>query len=190
MSDSFTATLALPVGRRGHIQGPPSAVVTLVEYGDYQCPLCGDVSPTIHRLEKHFGDQLRFVFRNFPQTRIHAYAQPAAEATEAAGGQGKLWEMHDNLYEHQQTLDAENLMQAAATIGLDRVRFGRDVAEHAYAKRVQEDVQGGIDSGVGGTPTLFINDVRNDDEDDFETLKEKIEEAILLGKASKGKRRS
>lgn len=190
MSDSSNATLALPVGKRDHVQGPSSAVVTLVEYGDYQCPFCGDVSPVIRKLQKHFGEQLRVVFRNFPQTRIHAYAQRAAEAAEAAGSQGKFWEMHDYLYGHQQTLDAENLMQAAVALGLDRVKFSRDVAEHAYAERVQQDIQSGIDSGVGGTPTLFINGVRNDDDDDFETLKQKIDEAILLGAASKAKRRS
>jgi protein-disulfide isomerase len=190
MSNSSNETLALPVGKQDHIQGPSSAAVTLVEYGDYQCPFCGDVFPIIRKLQKQFGDQLRFVFRNFPQTRIHAYAQRAAEAAEAAGGQGKFWEMHDYLYEHQQTLDAENLMQAAVALGLDRVKFSRDVAEHVYVDRVQQDVQSGIDSGVGGTPTLFINGVRNDDEDDFETLKEKIEEAVLLGRASKGNRGS
>lgn len=190
MSSSSNATLALPVGKRDHVQGPSSAAVTLVEYGDYQCPFCGDVSPIIGKLQKHFGDQLRFVFRNFPQTRIHAYAQRAAESAEAAGGQGKFWEMHDYLFEHQQALDAENLMQAAIALGLNRVKFSRDVAEHAYAERVQQDIQSAIDSGVGGTPTVFINGVRSDDEDDFETLKGKIDEAILLAKASKGKRRS
>ena len=187
MSSSSNETLTPPVGKRDHAQGPSSAAVTLVEYGDYQCPFCGDVSPIVRKLQKQFGDQLRFVFRNFPQTKVHAYAQRAAEAAEAAGGQGKFWEMHDYLYEHQQALDAENLMQAAVAIGLDKVRFSRDLAERAYADRVQQDVQSGIDSGVGGTPTLFVNGVRNDDEDDFETLKEKIEEAILLGKASKRK---
>jgi protein-disulfide isomerase len=190
MSSLPNETLTPPVGKRDHIQGSPSAAVTLVEYGDYQCPFCGDVSPVVRRLQKQFGDQLRFVFRNFPQTRVHAYAQRAAEAAEAAGGQGKFWEMHDYLYEHQQALDAENLMQAAVALGLDKVKFSRDVAERAYAARVEQDVQSGVDSGVGGTPALFINGVRNDDEDDFETLKEKIEEAILLGTASKGRRRS
>ncbi|MGD1018681.1 MAG: DsbA family protein [Verrucomicrobiia bacterium] len=98
--------------------------------------------------------------------------------------------MHDYLYEHQGTVDADNLARAAAALGLDRVKFSRDVAEHAYADRVQQDIQSGIDSSVGGTPTVFINGARNDDGDDFETLKAKIEEAILLGKASKGRRRS
>lgn len=190
MSDSSKGTLALPVGKRDHAQGPLSAPVTLVEYGDYQCPFCGDVSPVVKKLQKQFGDELRFIFRNFPQTRIHAYAQRAAEAAEAAAAQGKFWELHDYLYEHQEALDAENLVQAAVALGLDRVKFSRDVAEHGYLERIQEDVQSGIDSGVGGTPTLFINGVRNDDEDDFDTLKAKIEEAILLSKASKTRRRS
>lgn len=190
MSSLSNETLTPPVGKRDHIQGPSSAPVTLVEYGDYQCPFCGDVSPIVRRLQKQFGEQLRFVFRNFPQTRVHAYAERAAEAAEAAGAQGKFWEMHDYWYEHQQALDAENLMQAAVALGLDKVKFSRDVAERAYADRVQEDVQSGIDSGVGGTPTLFINGVRNDDEDDYETLKGKIEEAILRSRASKGKRHS
>jgi len=190
MSSASNASLTHPVGKRDHVQGHPSAAVTLVEYADYQCPFCGDIQPIIKKLQKHFGDQLRFVFRNFPQARVHAYAERAAEAAEAAGAQGKFWEMHDYLYEHQEALDAENLVRAATALGLDKVKFDQAVAERAYANRVQKDLQSGIDSGVGGTPTVFINGVRNDDEDDFETLKAKIEEAILLGKASKGKRRS
>jgi protein-disulfide isomerase len=190
MSTASNTSLTPPVGKRDHIQGPSSAAVTLVEYGDYQCPFCGYVQPIIKKLQKHFGDQLRFVFRNFPQTRVHAYAERAAEAAEAAGAQGKFWEMHDYLYEHREALDAENLVRAADALGLDKVKFDKAVAERAYAGRVQQDLQSGIDSGVGGTPTVFINGVRNDDEDDFEIMKAKIEEAILLGKASKEKRRS
>ena len=190
MNISASATLTVPVGKRDHIQGPSSAAVTLVEYADYQCPFCGNVHPIIKQLQQHFGDRLRFVFRNFPQARIHAYAQRAAEAAEAAGGQGKFWEMHDYLFEHQEALDAENLARAAAALGLDKVKFDRDVAERYYADRVQQDIQSGTDSGVGGTPTIFINGMRNDGDDDFETLKTSIEEAILLGKASKRKRRS
>jgi protein-disulfide isomerase len=164
--------------------------VSLVEYGDYQCPFCGNTHPIIKQLQKHYGDQLRFVFRNFPQVRVHAYAQRAAEAAEAAGSQGKFWEMHDYLYEHQEALDVENLARAAEVLGLDEVKFNREVAERVYADRVQRDVQSGTASEVGGTPTIFINGVRNDDDDDFDTLKAKIDEAIQLGKASKGKRRS
>jgi protein-disulfide isomerase len=190
MNSSPSAVLTLPVGKRDHMQGPSSAVVTLVEYADYQCPFCGNVHPIIQQLQKHFGDRLRFVFHNFPQARIHAYAQRAAEAAEAAAGQGKFWEMHDYLFEHQKALDAENLARAAGALGLDKVKFDREVAERFYADRVQQDIQSGIDSGVGGTPTIFINGVRNDGDDDFETLKASIHEAILLGRASKGKRHS
>jgi protein-disulfide isomerase len=183
-------TLTPPVGKHDHVQSPSTAIVTLVEYGDYQCPFCGNTHPIIKKLQKHYGDQLRFVFRNFPQVRVHAYAQRAAEAAEAATAQGKFWEMHDYLYEHQEALDVENLARAAGVLGLDRVKFNREVAERVYADRVQRDIQSGNDSDVGGTPTIFINDVRNDDDDDFETLKAKIDEAIQLGNASKGKRRS
>src|SRR3989442_1130289 len=190
MSSPSTATLTPPVGKRDHIQGSSSAVVTLVEYGDYQCPFCGDAYPIIKKLQSHFGDQLRFAFRNFPLVRIHAFAQPAAEAAEAGGAQDKFWEMHDYLYEHQDALDAENLVRAAGILDLDKVKFDREVAAHVYVDRIQADIQSGIDSGVGGTPTIFINGVRNDDDDDFETLKTKIEEAIMLSKATKGKRRS
>jgi protein-disulfide isomerase len=191
MSNALSgATLTPRVGKHDHVQGPSIAPVTLVEYGDYQCPFCGNVQPVIKKLQKHYGDQLRFVFRNFPQVRVHAYAQRAAEAAEAADGQGKFWEMHDYLYKHQEALDVENLARAADALGLDKVKFDREVAERVYADRVQQDIQSGNDSGVGGTPTIFINGVRNDDDDDFETLKAKIEEAILLDKASKGKRRS
>jgi protein-disulfide isomerase len=183
-------TLTPPVGKHDHIQGPSTAAITLVEYGDYQCPFCGNIQPVIKKLQKHYGDQLRFIFRNFPQARVHAYAQRAAEAAEAADGQGKFWEMHDYLYEHREALDVENLARAAGVLDLDKVKFDREVAERVYADRVERDIQSGNDSGVGGTPTIFINGVRNNDDDDFETLKAKIEEAILLGKASKRKRRS
>jgi protein-disulfide isomerase len=191
MSNALSrATLTPPVGKRDHVQGSSTATVTLVEYGDYQCPFCGNTRPFVKKLQKHFGDQLRFVFRSFPQSRVHAYAERAAEAAEAAGAQGKFWEMHEYLFEHQAALEVENLVRAGQALGLDKVKFEREVAERVYAKRVQEDMQSGIDSGVGGTPTLFIDGVRNDDDDDFGTLKAKIEEAIMLGKASKGKRRS
>src|SRR3989442_9931915 len=155
MSNSSAATLALPVSKRDHIQGSSSAVVMLVEYGDYQCPFCGDAYPVIKKLQTHFGDQLRFAFRNFPLVRIHAYAQRAAEAAEAAGAQGKFWEMHDYLFEHQDALDAENLMRAAGTLGLDKVKFDREVAEHVHAGRVQEDIQSGIGSRVVRTAVLL-----------------------------------
>jgi protein-disulfide isomerase len=190
MTNLSTASLTPPIGKRDHIQGPSSALVTLVEYGDYQCPYCGDTYPVIKKLQDHFGERLRFVFRNFPLPRMHRYAQRAAEAAEAAGGQGKFWEMHDYLYEHQESLDADHLVLAADTLGLDKVKFERDVAERVYAGRVQEDTDSGIASGVGGSPTIFIDGVRNKDDDDFETLKAKIEEALLLRQTSNPGKRS
>jgi len=188
MSDSLTGSLTPAVGKRDHVQGSSSAIVTLVEYGDFQCPFCGDAYPIIKSLQQHFGETLRFVFRHFPLVRVHAYAERAAEAAEAAAAQGKFWEMHDCLFEHQDALDAANLVRAAGILGLDKIKFDREVAEKVYAGRVQEDIQSGIDSGVGGTPTVFINGVRNDDEYGFETLKSRIEEAMLLSEANKRKR--
>src|SRR5579862_1964171 len=165
MSNALSkATLTPPVGKHDHVQGPSTATVTLVEYGDYQCPFCANVQPVIKKLQKHFGDRLRFIFRNFPQVRVHAYAQRAAEATEAAGAQGKFWEMHDYLYDHPEALDVENLARSAGALGLDKVQFDREIAERVYANRVERDIQSGNDSGVGGTPTIFINGVRNDDD--------------------------
>ena len=190
MSEPEIGKLAVPVGKRDHMQGSSSAPVTLVEYGDYQCPFCGDTYPIIKQLQEHFGSQLRFVFRHYPLPRIHAYAERAAEAAEAADAQGKFWKMHDYLFEHQEALDAENLVRAADVLGLDKVKFEQEIAERVYAKRIQEDIQSGNDSGVGGTPTLFINGARNDDGDDLDTLKSKIDEAILLAKASKTRRHS
>ena len=190
MTDRSTISFKPPTGQRDHIQGSPTAIVTLVEYGDYQCPFCGDTYPIIKMLQEHFGDQLRFVFRNFPLTRVHAYAQGAAEAAEAAGAQGKFWEMHDYLFEHQYALDTGNLLRAAVALGLDKVKFELDVTERAYAGRVREDVESGIACGVRATPTMFVNGVRNDGDDDFETLGAMIEEAILLGQSSTESRRS
>lgn len=182
----MAATSLTPaISKRDHVQGSSSAIVTLVEYGDFQCPFCGDTYPVIKKLQKKFGDQLRFCFRNFPLVRIHAFAQRAAEAAEAAGGQGKFWEMHDYLFEHQDTLDVANLGRAADSLGLDKVKFEREVAERVYSNRVQEDIRSGNESGVTGTPTNFINGRRNDGSDDFETLKDLIEEAMTLAKSKK-----
>ena len=162
--------LVLPVGERDHIQGPATAAVTLVEYGDYQCPYCLQAHPIMIDLQEHLGDRMRLVFRNFPLSTLHPHAQHAAEAAEAAGAQGKFWEMHDYLYEHQSHLDDAALLGYAAEIGLDVERFTRDLKGHEFAARVREDFQGGIRSGVNGTPTFFINGVRHDGPWDLETL--------------------
>jgi protein-disulfide isomerase len=148
-----------------------------VEYGDYECPYCGQAYYVLKEIEQLVGDQLRFVFRNFPLTNVHPHADHAAEAAEAAGAQGKFWEMHDCLFENQQALDDTHLMKYAARIGLDVNQFGRDMAEHRFAARVREDFMGGVRSGVNGTPTFFINDVRYDGLYDLDSLLAALEEA-------------
>src|SRR6266478_4479637 len=160
--ESGTAKLTLPVGQRDHWQGPENAPVTLLEYGDYQCPYCGQAYPIVKELQRRLGDRLSFVFRNFPLTQIHQHAQQAAEAAEAAGAQDKFWEMHDALFEHQRALDDKHLKEYAAKLGLDEARFSREMAEHSYAARLREDLLSGARSGVNGTPTFFINGERYD----------------------------
>lgn len=170
--------LVLPVSERDHIKGPTTAPITLVEYGDYECPYCGQAYYIVKEMEQLLGNMLRFVFRNFPLTNIHPHAQHAAEAAEAAGGQGKFWEMHDTLFENQRALDDPHLLKYAEMIGLDPEQFTRDMTEHCYAARVREDFLSGVRSGVGGTPTFFINGSRYEGSYDLDSLLAGIQEAI------------
>jgi protein-disulfide isomerase len=147
-----SATLTQPVSARDHAEGPADAPLTLVEYGDYQCPYCGSAYPVVKRLQKTLGNKLRFVFRNFPLTQAHPYALVAAEAAEAAALQGKFWEMHDLLYEQQTFLEPEIIPLWAESIGLDLERFGNDIRQGIVATGINEDRQSGIRSGVNGTP--------------------------------------
>lgn len=164
------ATLAVPVSKHDHIQGRYDAPLTLVEYGDYQCPACGAAYPVVKTVQSTLGDRLRFVFRNFPLTNIHPNAEHAAEAAEAADEQGRFWEMHDTLYENQDALEDEALMQHALDLGLDARRLVREVQNGAHSDRIRKDFQSGIRSGVNGTPTFFINGVRHNGPWDAETL--------------------
>ena len=168
--ETETVKLTLPVGQRDHIQGLDTAPVTLVEYGDYECPYCGDAYPIIKQVQKNLGNKLRFIFRNFPITQIHPHAQHAAEAAEVAAAQNKFWEMHDYLYEHQQALDDNHLEKYASRLGLDITQFNHDMASHAYAQRVREDFLSGVRGGVNGTPTFYINGIRYDGSWKLETL--------------------
>jgi protein-disulfide isomerase len=170
-------SLTVPVSERDHIQGPSDAPVTLVEYGDYECPFCGKAYPIIKGIQKRMGDQLRFVFRNFPISTSHPHAVRAAEAAEAAAAQGKFWEMHDTIYEHQQTLEDDDLRAFAEQLGLDMERFDRDMAARRFADRVRQDFMSGVRSGVNGTPTFFLNDVRYDDRWDQGNLLKAVERA-------------
>ena len=174
-----TAALTLPVGKRDHIQGPAGAVVTLVEYGDYECPHCGRAYPIVKEIQKRMGRRLRFVYRNFPLRESHPHAQQAAEAAEAAGAQGQFWEMHDRLFERQFALDGEYLIEYAGDLGLDVARFRKELVGGVYEPRVREDFRSGVTSGVNGTPTFFINGVRHDDSWELDPLLAALEEAAV-----------
>ena len=154
--------LTLPVGPRDHAQGPPTAAVTLVEYGDFECPYCGRAYPIVKELRERMGDTMRFVFRNFPLTEIHPHAALAAQAAEAAGERGKFWEMHDLLFENQKALDLAHLVSYGNRLEMDPVALGEALERGAFEPRVQEDFMSGVRSGVNGTPTFFINGARHD----------------------------
>ncbi|MGH2449240.1 MAG: DsbA family protein [Chloroflexota bacterium] len=159
-TSSTDVTLTPLVSSRDHTQGSPDAPYTLLEFGDYECPYCGTAEQPLHQVQQELGDQLQFAFRNFPLTQIHPYALEAAEAAEAAGGQGQFWKMHDLLYQNQRHLRHEDLLRYAAELQLDLDRFQRDLTDHTYLGRIQEDVESGERSGVPGTPCFFINGVR------------------------------
>jgi protein-disulfide isomerase len=168
---SERARLAVPVGERDHVVGPGvSAEVTLVEYGDFECPYTRRARPVVRRLRQELGDRLLFAFRNFPLSRIHPHAQAAAEAAEAATSQGRYWEMHDILFDNQRHLENENLRRYAQELGLDLNRFERELTQHAPARRVREDLKGGLKSGVRETPTFFVNGLRHDGPNDLAAL--------------------
>jgi Na+/H+ antiporter NhaA len=154
---------------RDHYRGPEQSPVTLVEYGDFQCPYCGRAEPVVRELLADFGD-VRYVWRHLPLTDVHPNAQIAAEASEAAAAQGRFWEMHDLLLAHQDALRPPDLERYAEELGLDVDRFTDELRRHAYAGRVAEDVDSADLSTVSGTPTFFINDVRHQGAYDIETL--------------------
>jgi protein-disulfide isomerase len=176
------AKLAVQVNEeRDHVRGPLASPVTLVEYGDYECPFCGQAYFVVKDLEQRVGNLMRFVFRNFPLTTVHPHAERAAEAAEAAGAQGKFWEMHDILFENQQALEDEDLVEYAALVGLDIPRFVREIREGRYLNRMREDFLSGARSGVNGTPTFFINGLRHDGPWDLAILMAAIENAARGG---------
>jgi len=164
------AGLIVPVGEDDHSQGPANAPVTLVEYGDFECPHCGRAYPIVQAVQRRIGKRLRFVFRHFPLSELHVHAQHAAESAEAAAAQGKFWEMHDRLFERQFALEDDDLVEYALELGLDAPRVARELAAHTYKPRVRNDFMSGVRSGVNGTPTFFINGVRHDDAWDEESL--------------------
>jgi protein-disulfide isomerase len=169
MTTHATSRLIVPVSERDHIRGPATALVTLVEYGDYECPYCGEAYPVVEELQRVLGG-LQFVFRHFPLAQVHPHALGAAEAAEAAGAQDMFWEMHATLYTHQDALDGAHLIAYAIALGLDPTSFRHALEGRAYEKRVREDFLNGVRSGVNGTPAFFIEGVRYDGPRDFDTL--------------------
>lgn len=174
--------LVVPVHERDHVAGSLDAPVLLVEYGDFECPHCGHAYPIIKDVQRSLGDQLAFVFRNFPLGESHPHAVAAAEVAEAAGMQGKFWEMHDMLFEHQDALQDNDLLAYADALGLDIPRLERDIESGACEKKVRGDFSGGIRSGVNGTPTFFINGARFDgDWSDTDAFIAVLSQAVTSG---------
>lgn len=164
----MTATI---IEHRDHVLGDPGNTVTLLEYGDYECPYCGMAHKQVKRLLAEVGGQIQFSFRNFPLSEIHPNALPAALAAEAAGRQGRFWEMHDLILENQrQGLTADNLLSLADTLGLDLEQLARDMESAELAERVREDFMSGVRNGVNGTPTFFINGQRHNGQADYDSL--------------------
>ncbi len=170
--------LKLPVNADDHVAGPADAEVTLVEYGDYECPHCGRAHGVVKRIRKHFGERLRFVFRNFPLIEAHANAEGAAETAEFAGAHGKFWEMHDLLFANQQRLGGALFMELAWKLGLSAPALSQALEDRAFETHVRADFSGGVRSGVNGTPTFFINGTRHDGAFDYPDLLHAINEAI------------
>jgi protein-disulfide isomerase len=145
------------VNSNDHISGDTNSAIELVEYGDYECPYCGRAYPIVKDIQQQLGMDIKFVFRNFPLSKIHPHALSAAVATEAAGQQGKFWEMHDIIFENQRALDSEHIFLFAHKLGLNLDRFKNDIQQKFLIDKVENDFESGIRSGVNRTPTFFIN---------------------------------
>ena len=173
--------LTLPVSEsRDHIQGPVNAPITLVEYGDYECPYCGQAYMIIKEIQERLGSKLCFVFRNFPLTKVRPHAYKAAIAAETAAAQGKFWDMYDYLFKHGQVVTDDNLRQSAAKLGLNVARFDREFLARTYSSHVDEDIQSGKSSGVKSTPTFFINGDRYNNSWDMDTLISALDEESVF----------
>jgi protein-disulfide isomerase len=163
MKTSTTTILpTVPIAERDHIQGTTAAPIQLLEYGDFECPFCGEAHPLVKEIQRELGERLCFAFRHFPVTTVHPHAEHAAEAAEATGAQGRFWEMHDVLFENQGSLEDEDLAHYAEVLGLDARRLLAEIRDGAHEARVREDFRSGVRSGVNGTPTFFINGERYD----------------------------
>lgn len=166
--------LTPPLGPRDHTMGPADAPVTLVEYGDFECPHCGRAYPIVKAVQRTLGNDLLFAYRHFPLVKVHPHAEHAAEIAAAAGEHGKFWPMHDMLFENQTALEAGDLIAYAEALGIDPVWAAMALAQGLFRDKVRDDFAGGVKSGVNGTPTFFINGVRYDGSWDAASLLEAL----------------
>jgi protein-disulfide isomerase len=167
-------TLSLPVSDRDHRLGPDDAPVTILMYGDFECPYCARTHGLLGALREELGDDLRLAYRHYPLIRVHENAQRAAEAAEAAGAQGKFWAMYDGLSAYHDALSPERIDAVAEAVGLDMEAFRAHLDEHAFAERVRADFKSGVRSGVEATPALFINGQRYEGKLRLDPLREEI----------------
>ena len=172
------STLKIPIGVDDHVQGRPDVPISIVEYGDYECPGCGLAYPIVKAVQKHFGGNLRFVFRNFPLAQIHPNAETAAETAEWAGSEGRFWQMHDSLYENQGLLGLPLYCALAQGLGFSEAALAEALESRSFHPRVRQDFMGGVRSGVNGTPTFFINGRRHDGSYEFGHLVAAIDRAF------------
>lgn len=175
------ARLRVPVNDRDHIQGSPDAPVTLLEYGDYECPHCLQAYPIVRRARRAMGDQLRLVFRHFPLNQQHSHSMDAAAAAEAAGLQGRFWDMHHVLFSNHDNLDPASLHEYALELRLDIDRFDQDIRSRQLSRKIDADLESGLRSGVNGTPTFFVNGYRFDGDWAEGGFLEALREAALAG---------
>ena len=171
--------LRVPVTSADHIQGPIDAPVTLVEYGDYECPFCGLAFPNVKQAQKRFGKKLRFVFRHFPLAEAHPFAEAAAEAAEYAGTHHRFWEMHDGLYTNQDELGLALILGLGRALGLSDLGLRDALAQRRFAAKIQADFLGGVRSGVNGTPSFFINGEKHAGSYSYQELAAAIEAHLL-----------
>jgi protein-disulfide isomerase len=174
------STLKVPVTPLDHILGPASAPVTLVEYGDYECPHCGAAHPIVKLVLGHFGKKVRYVFRHFPLSQVHPNAEAAAESAEFAGAHGRFWNMHDSIYENQDQLGLPLLFVLTSALGLSEADLRQALVNRTYAETVRRDFLGGVRSGVNGTPSFFINGQRHDGSYAFGDLTAAVEAHLHL----------
>jgi len=168
------AKLKPPVSEQDHIKGDIHAPVVLVEYGDFQCPHCGAAFPIVNRIEEAYKKKLAFVFRHFPLAEAHPYAQAAAVASEAAANQGKFWQMHSLIFKNQNELGLEMLLALAESLKLDMKTFQHDFKDPKLFKKVEDNFESGIVSGVNGTPSFYINGAKYNDSYDYQSLSQAI----------------